>query len=63
MSQWFKHNLTRLKTAKWVHSESDWFGDQRMTNQRYGINGTIQLGWLTQVDEVKLVLLDTWKGS
>jgi len=47
----------------WLHSESDWFGAHRLTNQRYGMNGTIQLGWLIQVDEIKLLLLDTRKGS
>jgi len=47
----------------WLHSESDWFGARRMTNQRYGMKGTIQLGWLIRVDEIKLLILDTWKGS
>jgi hypothetical protein len=63
MSQWFKNYLTSLKSAEWLHGKSDWFGAQRTTNQRYGMNGTIQLGWLTQVDEIKLLLLNTWKGS
>ena len=47
----------------WLHSEIDWFSAHDMTNQRYGINGTIQLGWLIQVEEIKLLLLDTWNGS
>lgn len=55
MSQWFKHNLTRPKSAMWLYSESDWFSAHRMTNRRYGMNGTILLGWLIHVDEIKLL--------
>jgi len=58
-----KHNLTCLKSAMWLHSESDCFSAHRITNQRYGMNGTILMGWLIQVREIKLLLLDRWKGS
>ena len=38
-------SLTCLKSGMWLNSESDWFSSHRMTNQRYGMNGTILLGW------------------